>query len=165
VGGLLRQRGAGPKGPLGVAPRAQPSDGRPVRARALQQLDPERTEIALINDPGRTAVDFLREVLYQLGEETATQDRTEILHRIHEVLNGFHTEGKETIVVIDEGQLMEDPAVLEEIRLLVIFQLNDAFLINYAPGRKRAACRQDTEQPAAGPAHRYPGHLDTAGAR
>ena len=42
--------------------------GKTLVIRALlQQLDPERTEIALVNDPGRTAVEFLREVLYQLG--------------------------------------------------------------------------------------------------
>ena len=104
--------------------------GKTLVIRALLlQLDPERTEVALINDPGRTAVEFLREVLYQLGEETAAESRTEILHRIHEVLNGFHAEGKNTIVAIDEGQLMEDPEVLEEIRLLLNFQLHDAFLI------------------------------------
>ena len=104
--------------------------GKTLVIRALlQQLNPERTEIALVNDPGRTAVEFLREVLYQLGEETDAESRPEIVHRIHEVLNTFHTQGKETIVVIDEGQLMEDPEVLEEIRLLLNFQLNDAFLI------------------------------------
>lgn len=104
--------------------------GKTLVTRALlQQLDPERTEIALVNDPGRTAVEFLREVLYQLGEETAAANRTEIIHRLHEVLNGFHSAGKDTIVVIDEGQLMEDPAVLEEIRLLLNFQLHDTFLI------------------------------------
>ena len=104
--------------------------GKTVVIRALlQQLNPERTEIALVNDPGRTAVEFLREVLYQLGEETDAESRPEIVHRIHELLNSFHTQGKETIVVIDEGQLMEDPEVLVEIRLLLNFQLNDAFLI------------------------------------
>ena len=89
--------------------------GKTVVIRALlQQLNPERTEIALVNDPGRTAVEFLREVLYQLGEETDAESRPEIVHRIHEVLDTFRTQGKETIVVIDEGQLMEDPEVLEE---------------------------------------------------
>ena len=96
---------------------------------AAPTAESERTEIALVNDPGRTAVEFLREVLYQLGEETDAESRPEIVHRIHEVLNTFHTQGKETIVVIDEGQLMEDPEVFEEIRLLLNFQLNDAFLI------------------------------------
>ena len=60
--------------------------GKTVVIRALlQQLNPERTEIALVNDPGRTAVEFLREVLYQLGEETDAESRPEIVHRIHEV--------------------------------------------------------------------------------
>ena len=72
--------------------------GKTLVIRALlQQLDPERTEIALVNDPGRTAVEFLREVLYQLGEETDAESRTEIVHRIHEVLNTFHTQGKEPL--------------------------------------------------------------------
>ena len=60
--------------------------GKTLVIRALlQQLNPERTEIALVNDPGRTAVEFLREVLYQLGEETDAESRPEIVHRICDI--------------------------------------------------------------------------------
>jgi general secretion pathway protein A len=153
--------------------------GKTLVIRALlQQLDPERTEIALVNDPGRTAVEFLREVLYQLGEETDAESRPEIVHRIHELLNALHTQGKETIVVIDEGQLMEDPEVLEEIRLLLNFQLNDAFLITLlmvgtealadkirnSPLDQRIAARGILKPMGREDVHEYVAHrLDVAG--
>ena len=149
--------------------------GKTLVARALlQQLDPERTEIALLNDPNRTPVDFLREVLYQLGEDGREESgRAEILHRLHEILYEFHAAGKETIVVIDEGQLMEDTALLEEIRLLLNFQLNDAFLITllmlgqkplaervrkYAPLDQRVATRGVLKPMGREDVHEYVAH-------
>lgn len=37
--------------------------------------------------------------------------------------------GKETVVVVDEAQLLEDPGFFEELTLLLNLQLNDAFLL------------------------------------
>jgi len=105
--------------------------GKTLVARALiQELDPEKTEVALLTNPRWSADEFLREVLYQLGEGGSLEDRPQIIHRLNEVLYDNFSAGKETLVLIDEGQLIEELAVLEEIRLLLNFQLNDAFLIN-----------------------------------
>ena len=107
-----------------------PGCGKTLMARALvQELDPERVEVALLTNPCRSPDEFLREVLYQLGEDGEFEQRSQIIHRIHEVLHENHAADKATLVLIDEGHLLEDPAVLEEIRLLLNFQLDDAFLI------------------------------------
>lgn len=104
--------------------------GKTLMARALvQKLDPTKTEVALLHNPRWTADDFLREILYQLGDTAPPVERPQILHRLNEVLYENYSAGKETLVLIDEGQLIEDRAVLEEIRLLLNFQLNDAFLV------------------------------------
>ena len=104
--------------------------GKTLMARALvQELDPEKTEVALLTNPRWNADDFLREILYQLGEESDLAERSQIIHRLNELLYENYSAGKETLVLIDEGQLIEDQTVLEEIRLLLNFQLNDAFLI------------------------------------
>ncbi len=107
-----------------------PGCGKTLMARALlRELDPGRTEIALVHQPCKTSEEFLREVLYQLGHEVDEHDRSGLVHRIQELLYEHHTAGKSTILVVDEGQLLAQPALFEEMRLLLNFQLNDAFLI------------------------------------
>jgi len=104
--------------------------GKTMMARALlHELDPDKTEIALLSNPCRTAEEFLREILYQLGEEGGELDRARLVHRIHEIIYESYSNGRETVVVIDEAQLLEDAEVFEEIRLLLNLQLDDAFLI------------------------------------
>jgi general secretion pathway protein A len=105
--------------------------GKTLLARALiQELDPDRTEVALLNNPRWSAEEFLREVLYQLGDESPLESRAQIIHRLNELLYENYSAGKDTLVLIDEGQLITEHAVLEEIRLLLNFQLNDAFLVS-----------------------------------
>ena len=104
--------------------------GKTLMARALvQELNPDNIEVAFLTNPSWGPDDFLREVLYQLGEDTQLTSRSDILHRVHEVLYENYEAGKETLVLIDESQLIEDPEVFEEIRLILNFQLNDAFLV------------------------------------
>ena len=104
--------------------------GKTLMARTLiQELNPERMEVALITNPGRKPDELLREVLYQIGENDLPEDHTQTVHRLNEILYENFSLGKETIVVIDEGQLLEETEVFEEIRLMLNFQLNDAFLL------------------------------------
>ena len=105
--------------------------GKTLLARALiQEFDPATTEIALLTNPRWNPDEFLREILYQLGHEECYSERAQIVHRLHEVLYENFAAGKNTLVLIDEGQLMQDPAVLEELRLVLNYQLNDAFLVS-----------------------------------
>lgn len=105
--------------------------GKTLLARALiQEFDPGTTEIALLTNPRWNPDEFLREILCQLGHEECYSERAQIVHRLHEVLYENFAAGKNTLVLIDEGQLMQDPAVLEELRLVLNYQLNDAFLVS-----------------------------------
>ena len=104
--------------------------GKTLIVRALlQDLDPDRTDIALLSDPCQTPQQFLREILYQLGEEGGDRDRSQLVHRIHEIVFDSYSNGRETYVILDEAQLIEEQSVFEEIRLLLNLQLDDAFLI------------------------------------
>ena len=73
--------------------------------------------------------DLLKEILYQLGVEKSAEDKTEMLHMLNEKMLENLNNGRKTIVVIDEAQAIESETTLEELRLLLNFQLNEKFLV------------------------------------
>jgi len=104
--------------------------GKTTLSRALiQRLEAERYEIALLTNPAWNAIDFLRETLYQLGVETAERGKAELLHMLNDVFFRNFRAGRDTVVIVDEAQLIEDDAVFEELRLLMNFQADDRFLV------------------------------------
>ncbi|MBI4247735.1 MAG: AAA family ATPase [Candidatus Rokubacteria bacterium] len=104
--------------------------GKTTLSRALiQRLEAERYEIGLLTNPGWSPVDFLREVLYQLGQETPETRKPELLHLLNDVFFRNFQAGRDTVVIVDEAQLIEDDAVFEELRLLLNFQTDDRFLM------------------------------------
>lgn len=104
--------------------------GKTTLSRALiQRLEAERYEIGLLTNPSWTAVDFLREALYQLGVETAERGKPDLLHLLHETFFRNYQQGRDTVIIVDESQLIDDDAVFEELRLLMNFQTDDRFLV------------------------------------
>jgi type II secretory pathway predicted ATPase ExeA len=104
--------------------------GKTTLSRALiQRLEAERYEIGLLTNPSWKAIDFLREVLYQLGQETTETSKAELLHLLNDVLFRNFRAGRDTVVIVDEAQLIDDDAVFEELRLLTNFQTDDRFLV------------------------------------
>src|SRR5713226_674894 len=104
--------------------------GKTTLSRALiQRLEAERYEIGLLTNPSWTPVDFLREVLYQLGVETEEKNKPELLHMLNDVFFRNYQAGRDSVVIVDEAQLIDDDAVFEELRLLLNFQTDDRFLV------------------------------------
>jgi general secretion pathway protein A len=104
--------------------------GKTTLSRALiQRLEAERYEIGLLTNPSWTAVDFLREALYQLGVETPEKSKPELLHMLNDVFFRNYRDGRDTVIIVDEAQLIEDETVFEELRLLMNFQTDDRFLV------------------------------------
>ncbi len=104
--------------------------GKTTLSRALiQRLEAERYEIGLLTNPSWTPVDFLREVLYQLGVETQETRKPELLHLLNDLFFRNYQAGRESVVIVDEAQLIEDDTVFEELRLLMNFQTDDRFLV------------------------------------
>jgi general secretion pathway protein A len=89
----------------------------------------ERYEIGLLTNPSWSPVDFLREALYQLGLEARDKTKSELLHSLNDVFFRNFREGRDTVLIVDEAQLIEDDAVFEELRLLMNFQTDDRFLV------------------------------------
>jgi general secretion pathway protein A len=95
----------------------------------IQELPSDKYEVGLIANPCLSPTDLLKEILYQLGVEKAVGDKAAMLHTLNEKMLENLKEGKRTIVVIDEAQAIESDTTLEELRLLLNFQLNDQFLV------------------------------------
>lgn len=103
--------------------------GKTLLSRALVLNLPEsRYDVALIANPSFSSKDFLCEVLSQLGI-SAGGSKVRLLHRLNEHLLANHHKQVDTVIVIDEAQAIESRRLFEELRLLLNFQTNDAFLV------------------------------------
>jgi general secretion pathway protein A len=104
--------------------------GKTTLSRALiQRLEAERYEIGLLTNPSWNSVDLVREVLYQLGVETQETRKPELLHLLNDLFFRNYQAGRDSVVIIDEAQLINDDAVFEELRLLMNLQTDERFLV------------------------------------
>jgi len=103
--------------------------GKTTLSRVLiQHLPDDEFDIGLITNPSLTPIDFLKEALNELGLEAPSDSKSQILSVFNEKLMENMRGGKNTILIIDEAQIIP-LETFEEIRLLLNFQLNDRFLL------------------------------------
>jgi len=103
--------------------------GKTLLSRTLiQHLAQDRYDLSLLANPSFEVVDFMREVLYQLGINL-NGSKLDSIHAINDRLVENLRKGKDTVLVIDEAQNITDVHIFEELRLLLNFQLNDRFLL------------------------------------
>jgi general secretion pathway protein A len=103
--------------------------GKTTLSRVLiQQLPDKEFDIGLITNPSLQPIDFLKEALYEIGLETESDSKTEILSIFNQKLFDNMNDNKNTILIIDEAQAVPLDT-FEEIRMLLNFQLNDRFLL------------------------------------
>jgi len=100
-----------------------------VIQRTLLDLPEERFDIALINYPSLTPLEMLREVNRQLGLETSGENRNHLLQILQEHLIANARAGRDTLICIDEAQSIPSIETLEELRLLLNFQMSSRFLL------------------------------------
>jgi len=94
--------------------------GKTTLSRALiQRLEAERYEIGLLTNPSWTPVDFL----------TQETRKPELLHLLNDLFFRNYQAGRDSVVIVDEAQLLEDDSVFEELRLLMNFQTDARFLV------------------------------------
>ena len=105
--------------------------GKTLLTRVLvKQLDESRYDVGLLTNPRWKADELLKEILYQLGHDVTDTDKSKLLHKLNEdVLFKNFQAGRSTVIVIDEAQMITDFETLEELRLLLNFQLDDKFLL------------------------------------
>jgi general secretion pathway protein A len=94
----------------------------------IQKISGERYDIAVISNPCLEPKEFLQDVSYKLQINGASNSKVELLQAINNRLMDNMKANKETLLIVDEAQLLTEPT-LEEIRLLLNFQLPNRFLI------------------------------------
>lgn len=105
--------------------------GKTVLVRTvINHLSVEEYEIALLNYPFFDRTTFLKEVMHQFGQNPDDRPRAELFRSLSEFFYDRTAEGRKNLLIIDEAQIIEDPQVFEELRLLLNIQLEDRFLIN-----------------------------------
>ncbi|MBF0571588.1 MAG: AAA family ATPase [Candidatus Omnitrophica bacterium] len=105
--------------------------GKTVLSRVfLNELVGTKFQVALITNPRLTANELLVEIIYQLGGGLLKDEaKGQLLRVFNEMLYANLNRGKETVLVIDEAQSIEDLETFEELRLLLNYQQNDRFLL------------------------------------
>jgi general secretion pathway protein A len=104
--------------------------GKTTLARALfRRLDGARYEVGFLTNPGSTPIDFLREVLYQLGVDAPDKAKPDLLHLLNDLFYRNFQAGRDSVVLVDEAQMIGEEAVFEELRLLANFQTDERFLV------------------------------------
>jgi len=115
--------------------------GKTILSRGLiARLPAEQYDIGLVTNPSLPPTDLLREILYQLGvttpsgnqpdqQEHSSSSKLELLRALNEHCLRNWRAGKDTLIIVDEAQCIDDPETFEELRLLLNFQLNERFLL------------------------------------
>ena len=94
----------------------------------INELSEEKYDIGLIINPKLEPEEFLQEVLYQFGIQDIPNKKVECLRVLNNKMIENMKIGMETILIVDEAQLLNE-SIFEEIRLLLNFQLNKRFLL------------------------------------
>lgn len=107
--------------------------GKTTLSRAfVQELSANNQfDIALIANPSLPPKEFLQEILFQFGISNLPPEanKADLLHMLNAHMLQNMKNKKESIIIIDEAQIIEDERTFEEIRLLLNFQLNERFLL------------------------------------
>lgn len=105
--------------------------GKTTIARSLlQSLKKDKIyDVVLISNPSLNVNEFLSEILFQLRVENIPNRKIAILHKLEEVFLRNLRNKRETVIIIDEAQNIRRKETLEELRMLLNYQLNDQFLL------------------------------------
>lgn len=105
--------------------------GKTTISRAfIKELSTDEYEVGLVANPMLSPIDFLKEIVYQLGCDKTAETKSNLLRILNEQMMGNLNHQKKTVLIVDEAQAIEDVNTFEELRLLLNFQLNDRFLLN-----------------------------------
>ena len=125
--------------------------GKTLLARAvIRELQKQGHRIALITNPRLDPLEILRMILYELGVSIPALHKSDVLFQLKEILSNNSRDGRETLIVIDEAHVIQDPNVFEELRLLLNFQMEEKFLVTlFLIGQPELRNQIETNKPLA----------------
>ena len=94
----------------------------------VRELPEDKYDVGIIINPKLEAKEFLQEILYQFGIKDIPDTKVRCLRVLNEKMLENMNAGKETLLIVDEAQILNE-STFEEIRLLLNFQLNSRFLM------------------------------------
>ncbi|MFC1532576.1 ExeA family protein [Thermodesulfobacteriota bacterium] len=94
----------------------------------VKELSEEKYDIGIIVNPKLEPNEFLQEILYQFNIPDIPDSKVECLRILNNKMIENMKANRETLLIVDEAQLLNKPS-FEEIRLLLNFQRNDRFLM------------------------------------
>lgn len=104
--------------------------GKTLMLRALiGRLEPDRYEVGLITNPAGAPHEFLRQLLYELGDHSRERRRPEMLRLLNDILAENLKNNRDTVIVVDDAQLVSDGRWFEELGLLLNVQTNERALV------------------------------------
>lgn len=105
--------------------------GKTLLSRVLwDELQKEHLyQTVSILDPRLSGTQLLQEIFYQLSNTQAPRSKINLFHQLYKILYNNHMKGEHTVIVVDEAQSIRNKGIFEELRLLLNFQLNNAFLL------------------------------------
>ena len=104
--------------------------GKTLLTRAvLQQLEGDLYRVAKITNPRLDDMGLMKVCANAMGIPPEGKDKAGFLIAIENHLLEVDRDGKHTLVIVDEAHTLTHEGALEEIRMLLNFQLEDRFLL------------------------------------
>jgi len=105
--------------------------GKTILSRVIpSQLDPNKYRFLYLSNPQLTGTEFIREITRQVAVIDRLPDsKSDLLNLLTEVLKRNAEINRDTVVIVDDAQLIRENETLEDLRLLLNLQHRDKFLI------------------------------------
>ena len=94
----------------------------------MKRLYQDGAEVSLLTNPPLEPVDLLQGILLQMNINDLPTSKTQLLQALNSKIIANREQNKETIIIIDEAQILNEET-FEEARLLLNLQSNDRFLL------------------------------------
>lgn len=95
----------------------------------MKELVEEGSEVILLTNPPLGPIEFLQEILHQLGITELPDSKAKLLQILEKKMIRNMERNKVTIIIVDEAQVLNDEA-FEEARLLLNYQSDNKFLLS-----------------------------------
>lgn len=104
--------------------------GKTTLSRALMDRMGDEYRFCYVVNPRLSGFEFLRTIARLLDVELPAVAKDDLLEQIQGAVLDCYQRGICPVVVVDEAQMVTDPEVFDEIRLLTNFQLDDRNLLS-----------------------------------